>query len=262
MPKFAAHAPLSVSPMNGERPIRHAAPVRPATGAFTLIELLVVIAIIAILGGMLLPAMSRAKEKASSMSCMNALRQISLGHKLYADDFKGMFPARRDSERWPTQLKPFYQNLALLKCPADRRRLTQAQLSNPRLAPDNALRSYIINGWNDYFALRLNIRDVGQMTGRSVPETALLEPSLTIVLGEKRTNSDHFYMDMLEGSGNEVDVIQRDRHGTAREQTRSGGSNYAFADGSARFMRYRGALYPLNLWAVTDTFRTNRAMSN
>src|SRR2546421_3598924 len=120
--------------------------------ASTLMELLVVIGIIPILAAMLLPVVSRAKESGRRIVCINNLKQLRLALGMYADDNDGQFPPRF-APFWMTRLQQYYFDLRLLKCPTD----PIGRPTDPPGLPGDATnaqyvaRSYLINGWNDYF---------------------------------------------------------------------------------------------------------------
>jgi prepilin-type N-terminal cleavage/methylation domain-containing protein/prepilin-type processing-associated H-X9-DG protein len=228
---------------------------RPGSAAFTLIELLVVIAIIAILASMLLPALARATESGKRISCVNNMRQLGLSMQMYMDDNEGLQPTRQINPggSWPTHLRDYYKDLKVLVCSSD---LNPVGNSGANSNEDKAPRSYILNGWNDHFeAAGISFP---ALQGTKMAETAIKNASETIMFGEKIAESEHFYMDFLEGGtgpvdGNDFNEVDHGKH--MKSQGNSGGSNYAFADGSTRYLKYWGSIQPINLWGVTDTWR-------
>ena len=231
--------------------------------AFTLIELLVVIAIIAILASLLLPALARAKEHAKRVQSQSDIRQLGMAAMMYADEHDGFFPQRggawaglssggkggakqsaTSSNYWPLQLEPYYVNTKILYCPSD--------VPNPKNFGDGspfgalaAKRSYIFNGFNDFFN--------GSFNNKAMPQDAVRETSETVLFGEKDgETSGHWWMDYW--NGDDYLELDQSRH-MKGPGGRGGGSVYAFADGSARYEKFGMTLDPVNLWFVDETLR-------
>jgi type II secretory pathway pseudopilin PulG len=207
-----------------------------------LIELLVVIAIIAILAGLLLPALAKAKQKAQATNCLNNQRQWALSYRMYADDNREAVPEEGNTvlpiadassgnltEAWYNIVAPYCGQKSMVDLYKDTnpplpssRSLYSCPSAPPPTAPPSFARAYFMYGENGRICINRSTRATG------VPQTRLsnvTKPTDTILVAES------------DGNSPTAGAAQSNVTGQYAVGRHNGRGIFALVDGSSRTVR-------------------------
>jgi len=203
---------------------------------FTLVEMLVVIGIVAILMAVAFPAYQMAIQHAYCSKCSAHMRSLGIAFMAYSSDNEGQLPSRASGpgvDKWPVLLLPYVggdPNVYVDPGDPVSTKIPKATL----ISNSSNGSSFFFNGFNDlgFYTnpdLTIRLADLNDTTN-------------LILLGQKVHGDREFYMDFVEGNQNDM----------LNKQAYYGGSNYVFADGSARFLYL--AQYDDSMWLVNKSY--------
>ena len=239
--------------------------------AYTLIELLVVIAVIGILAAMLMPVLSKGKQKAGQINCMSNLKQVSLGMLMFVDDNEGSFPgpASRNAygfhkEDWiywrlapgfpPVQASPIATGLGIItsnvfRCPMDRDNSARfANQGQPGDDPGPYMFSYTLTSFGLEGAFNPGLSTIVDNSGQIHPFkiSSVKGPSHKIMLVEEQVS--HSPGESWEPDNANAPLVNDGRFEVGGDDItirHTGRGNVIFVDGHA-------APVPPKFWQARD----------